>query len=200
MVKMQRTCYLKTSEFIQKVSMEQHLYLPEDEQKMVHRIMGFIIKVDSILTEVTNAKFHKMQQFHLVMSCFQCTTFMLLSTFLTWFCQILFGQYGVKFFHNILGILIFLSGCDRSLVINKLIIFLHLLILLLWKMSSSKTNHHLIIIKTIACYSYIYIERQITWTTYQKNNSMKYHRNMGIVFLQLIKFVEKYKKRAIIKF
>ena len=28
----------------------------------------------------------------------KCTTFMLLSIFLKWFCQMLFGQYGVKFF------------------------------------------------------------------------------------------------------
>ena len=34
---------------------------------------------------------------------------MLLSIFLQWFCQMLFGQYGVKFFPNILEILIF---CD----------------------------------------------------------------------------------------
>ena len=38
----------------------------------------------------------------------KCTTFMLLSIFLKWFCQMLFGQYRVKFFPSILGILILL--------------------------------------------------------------------------------------------
>ena len=38
----------------------------------------------------------------------KCTTFMLLCIFFKWLCQMLFGQYGVKFVHNILGILIFL--------------------------------------------------------------------------------------------
>ena len=46
----------------------------------------------------------------------KCTTFMLLSIFLKWFCQMLFGQYRVKFFHNILGILIFLRYQEKFLL------------------------------------------------------------------------------------
>ena len=42
------------------------------------------------------------------------TTFMLLSIFFKWLCQMLFGQYGVKFFHNLLGILIFLWYYEKN--------------------------------------------------------------------------------------
>ena len=38
----------------------------------------------------------------------KCTTVMLLCIFFKWLCQMLFGQYGVKFFHNIIGKLKFL--------------------------------------------------------------------------------------------
>ena len=43
----------------------------------------------------------------------KCSTFMLLSIFLKWFCQMLFGQYGVKLLHNILRILIFLRYYEK---------------------------------------------------------------------------------------
>ena len=44
----------------------------------------------------------------------KCTTFMLLSIFFKWLCQILFGQYRVNFFPNILGILIFLWYYEKN--------------------------------------------------------------------------------------
>ena len=43
----------------------------------------------------------------------KCTTFMLLSIFLKWFCQMLFGQYRVKFFPNITGKLRFLRYQEK---------------------------------------------------------------------------------------
>ena len=43
----------------------------------------------------------------------KCRTFMLLCIFFKWLCQMLFGQYGVKFFPNILGILIFLRYYEK---------------------------------------------------------------------------------------
>ena len=39
---------------------------------------------------------------------------MLLCIFFKWLCYMLFGQYGVKFFHNILGILIFLWYYEKN--------------------------------------------------------------------------------------